>query len=233
MSRNAVQSLLAVTGIVGPVMFTTLIFVGGSLRPGYNQIAGLGMSELGVGPNAIIFNAGAIAFGLLTVAFALGLQRGVGEGRGPKTGPVLIGLSGASFVGLGTFTAQRETLTIHQFLASIAFITSILAPILIRGRMKRDVEWQRYRSYSMMTGIVALAVFIALIAGVPQFAVSDATFQALSNGVQNAGQGVLGPWAGGVQRLFFAVTWLWIEVMALRLLTISRLEPSQVQNRRV
>jgi hypothetical membrane protein len=50
-------------------------------------------SELGeaVTPNAIIMNtAGLLLLGILLIAFALGLHRGINKGKGSKTGPALI-----------------------------------------------------------------------------------------------------------------------------------------------
>jgi hypothetical membrane protein len=73
---SASIKFLAEAGMVGPIIFTIVIITAGALRQGYSQGGGVGISELGVGPNAILWNAGAILFGLLITAYAFGLHRG-------------------------------------------------------------------------------------------------------------------------------------------------------------
>ncbi len=215
----------AVAGIIGPVLFTIIIILAGSLRAGYSQFSGAGISELGVGPNAVIWNVGAIIFGSLTIAFALGLHRDISQGKSSKIGPALVGVSGAGFVGLGLFPANSVTFYFHQSFALVVFATSILAPLFIMRRVSRGQDGKRYRYYSLLTGIGAFVVLLTFIAGVQLQGSSadlNAGFLALAQGIQVTPQGVLGAWAGGINRLFFLVVWLWMEVTAV-LLTSGRL----------
>ncbi len=217
-SKHRGGKFLAVAGMISPVLFTISIIVAGSLRAGYSQFSGAGISELGVGPNAAIWNVGAIIFGLLIIAFAFGLHRGMSQGKSSKIGPALVGVSGAGFVGLGLFPANSVMLSFHQSFALVVFAASILAPLFIMRRVGRNQDRKGYRYYSLATGIGAFVVLLTFIAGVqPQ--VSSADMNAVAQGIQVSPQGALGVWAGGINRLFFLVVWLWIEVTAILLIS--------------
>ena len=220
-SRQLGSKFLAVAGVIGPLLFTVFIITAGSLRAGYSQLGGAGISELGVGPNAAIWNAGAITFGLLTIAFAFGLHRGMSRSKSAKLGPALVGVSGAGFVGLGLFPANGATFPFHQTFAMFVFVASILAPLIIMRIVGRSRD-RRYWYYSLVTAIGALAVLLTYFAGV-QFQCNgiacSAELNAVAQGIQVAPQGVLGLWAGGINRLFFLVVWLWTEVTAVLLIS--------------
>ena len=220
---GSAQSLFALSGVIGTILFTILTIFAGLLRPGYNQLSGSGLSELGAGPNGVIWNAGVILFGLLTIVFAVGLNRGIrSQGKSSKVGPLLLAISGAALVGVGVFTAERPTFLIHSIFALVQFASSFLAPLVISRRLKKDALWHRYWTYSLATGFTALVILILYLTVVTtQPPTSDADFSALAAGTQVVKQGGLAPFAGGIQRLFLAIVWIWIEVMAIHLLRLS------------
>ncbi len=78
---DSTARLLAICGVIGPILFTTLALLAAFLRPGYSHVTQT-ISELGFGPNAIVQNINFVVFGLLTIAFAFGLHRGLDKGRG-------------------------------------------------------------------------------------------------------------------------------------------------------
>ena len=105
---DSTQRLLAICGIIGPISYAIVVIILGFLQPGYSHVT-QSMSELGeVGaPNAIIMNtAGFPLLGLLMIAFAFGLHRGISEGKGSKIGPALVALSGAALVITAIFTCD-------------------------------------------------------------------------------------------------------------------------------
>jgi hypothetical protein len=87
----------------------------------------------------------------------------------------------------------------HNVDAILAFVALALAPFIFLLGLNRDDRWKRYRSYSLVTGVLAFGLFLALSV---------------------ASLGYLGC-VGLIQRLFLAVPFLWIEVVAIRLLQIS------------
>ena len=202
---DSTQRLLAICGIIGPILYAIVVIILGFLQPGYSHVT-QSMSELGeVGaPNAIIMNtAGFPLLGLLMIAFAFGLHRGISEGKGSKIGPALVALSGAALVITGIFTCDPGCVDVsmvgitHSVFAMISAFAMILAPLALCPRLNRDRLWQGYLYYSLATVIVA-----GLISAVYGF-------------------GVFEPWTGALQRISMGVSLLWMEVMAIRLLRLS------------
>jgi len=202
---NRAQSLLALCGIIGPILYSIMVITLGLFRPNYNHITQI-MSELGeVGaPNAVIMNtAGFILLGLLMIFFALGLHRGISEGEGSKIGPALVAVSGAFLVLLGIFPcdpgcANESSVGImHEVFAMMHGFAMIFAPLAIAQRLKKDSRWQGYLYYSLATGVV-----VAVLASLYGFNVFE-------------------PWKGALQRVLMGVPLLWVEVMAIKLLRLS------------
>ena len=207
MQKDSLTRLLAICGIVGPILFIVVILVFGLLRPGYDPIRQY-MSELGeVGaPNAIAYNMPAFLLGLLMIAFAFGLHRGISEGKGSKLVPILIAVSGVGWVGSSFFRCDagcvNESVTgrMHDLTGMIAVFPLLIAPLAILPRLKKDNRWQSHRPFSLIMGALAVILFAVMFTA----AVSPA----------------LEPYRGLIQRLTFFTPLLWIEVMAIRLLRL-------------
>jgi len=197
--------LLAICGVIGPVIYAIVVLTLGLLRPGYNPVT-QSMSEFGeVGaPNAIVMNAaGFILLGLLMIAFTFGLHRGISKGKGSKIGPALLAVTGVGLVGAGIFPCDPgcvdESLIgiVHSIFSTISAFAGIFAPFAISRRLKKDSLWQGYWAYSVVTGVMALGV--------------SAVY----------GLEILELWKGALQRVSMGIHLLWIEVMAIRLLRLS------------
>jgi len=196
---NNAQKLLAICGIVGPVLYTIVLVTLGLLRPGYNHVT-QSMSELGElgGPNAIIMNiAGFILLGLMMIAFAFGLHRGIGEGEGSKIGPVLVAVSGVALVITGIFPCDPGCVDVsivgstHSVFAVIAAFALTFAPLAIFQTLKKDNRWHSYLAYSLVTTVVAL-----VLSAVYGFNVSE-------------------QWKGLLQRISMGVPLLCVEAAAI------------------
>ena len=199
------QRMLAVCGIVGPILYTIVMIAIGLLRPGYNHLTQF-MSELGEvgGTNAIIMNtAGFILLGFFIIAFAFGLHRGISEGEGSKIGPALIAMSGAGWIAVGLFQVEPNSVDIsftgmlHVSGAMIVGLGFSIAPFAIARRSRKDRRWASYRPYSLATGLLTAIFGLVFIFG-----------------------GIEG-WMGALQRIVIGIPLLWIEVMAIRLLRLS------------
>ncbi len=173
-ARNTIQNdsltrLLAICGIVGPILFIVVILVFGLLRPGYDPIRQY-MSELGEidAPNAIAFNMAAFLLGLMMIAFAFGLHRGISEGKGSKLVPILIAVSGVGWVGASIFRCdvgclnESVTGTMHGLIGMFAVLPLLIAPLAILPRLKKDNRWQSYRPFSLIMGALAVPFFCVM-----------------------------------------------------------------------
>lgn len=208
MARNktqpgSIQRMLAICGIVGPILYTIVLIIIGLLRPGYNHLT-QPMSELGEvgGPNAIIMNTvGFMLLGVLIIAFAFGLHRGINEGS--KIGPALIAMSGAGWIAVGLFHVEPNSMDVsltgmlHVSGAMIVGLGFSIAPFAIARRSRKDYRWASYRPYSLATGMLTTILGLIFI------------FVRIEG------------WIGALQRIAVGVPLLWIEVIAIRLLRLS------------
>ncbi len=206
--QNNAQKLLALCGIAAPIIFVILMTVAGFLYEGYSHVRQAG-SELG-GVEAqypIVQNANFFVVGILVIAFAFGLHRGIGDGKGSKLGPILVGIFGIITVAQAFLPCdpgcEFQTLTgiMHNLTGLGSFLALCGGILVISRRLKGDPNWQSYRRYSLITGVAALVSLVAWI-GVSKAAGVDAV-----NGV--------------LQRVFIGIVLLWIEVVAIRLFRLS------------
>ncbi len=92
---DKILRFLSICGIAAPIIFAILMTVAGFLYEGYSHATQAG-SELG-GVEAqypIVQNASFFIVGILFTTFAFGLHRGIGDGKGSRLGPVLVGIFG-------------------------------------------------------------------------------------------------------------------------------------------
>ncbi len=191
----------ALCGVIAPILFTITVIILGLLRPGYSHVS-QAISELGsVGaPNAVVQDANFVLLGLLVIAFAYGLHRGIGDGKGSRLGPILVAVFGAvAAIGDGIFPLPGP---LHQPFFIVGVIAFMAGILIISRRLKQHTSWIGYRLYSLGTGVIAIILFLVLLS----YAIST---------------GGTGPWFGALQRIFVAPLFLWIEVMAIRLLRLS------------
>ncbi len=201
--RYNTLKFLAVCGIIGPITYVIVLVTLGFLQPDYNCVK-QSMSELGAigAPYALIMNTiGFPLLGLLIIAFALGLHRGI-KGR-LKTGPMLMVLSGFSLIMTGIFPCDPGCVDVtisglfHSIFATIAAFSMILAPLFLLPRLKKDRRWQGYVNYSIVSLIAATLV--------------SAMYGSMA----------FEQWTGVLQRISMGIMLLWVEIMAIRLLYID------------
>jgi len=87
--------ILAICGMVSPVLYTVMWILGGFLRSDYSHIRDDISSLFAVGaPRRKIFNAFIIASSLSLFIFYLGLHWGINDGQGSIIGPLIFIISG-------------------------------------------------------------------------------------------------------------------------------------------
>ena len=100
--------LLAWAGIVGPVLFTAAFLLQERFRTDeFNPIAEP-VSALEAGPNGWIQQLNFVVFGLLTIALAVGMHRGLRPTRAGVAGPVLIAVSGIGLLLAAAFPLRED-----------------------------------------------------------------------------------------------------------------------------
>jgi hypothetical protein len=207
MSRNS-QIMLSVCGIAAPVVFSLLLIVAGTQYAGYSHMT-QAISELG-GVDAarpLIQNANFFIAGVLVVAFTIGLHRNLGS-RLSALGASLVGAFGLVMVAHAFLPCDSgcefvSTVgSVHNVTGLAGFLSAIAGVFVISRTFGVDPAWQSHRAYSVITAVAGLASLVLWIA-----LAKVARIQIL-NGV--------------LQRVFAAMIFMWIEVVAVRLFVLSR-----------
>ena len=185
-NRDNTLRILALCGIAAPVIFAVVATTAGFLDEGYSHLR-QAVSELGgvEASQPIVQNASFLLLGILVVAFAFGLHRGIGGGRGSKVGPVLIGIFGIS-AGVGNAFLpcdpgcefQTLTGTMHNLTGLGGFVAGIAGVFVIGRRLKADPNWRSFYRFSWITGVAAL-VSLLLWIGIAKAAEVDSVNGAL------------------------------------------------------
>ena len=208
---RSANSLLSVCGIVAPILFTLAVIVLGFVRENYSHISDT-ISDLGeIGsPNMAGQNVNFILTGLLILAFSFGLYGGTGPGKRVKVGSLLVSVIGLGLAVAGVFPddvrcpspgCNSLAANGHAVAGFMVFPLIPIAILLFSRGLGRDTVWRRYRTYSLVTGIVAFALLVLFLA-------QDET-------------SLLGQRDGAIQRLYLASWFQWIAVMAIGLFRLS------------
>lgn len=165
--RSIALQLLALAGVLGPILSITVFTLAGFLRPGYSPVS-QAISALGVGPNAWILNTDLIISGLLSIAFAIGfyqLMRPVIIKRWLLTSTIFLMLSGAGIINEGFFhqpspgdPAAHLYIILHGIGLSVLFYARIIALLIIGWRLLKIPAWRRYGWYSVITALVTFGL---------------------------------------------------------------------------
>jgi hypothetical membrane protein len=166
LGRRSVIVALAAAGIVGPVIFATLALVQSLLRPEHSVVADP-ISALAAGPSGWVQDVNFLHFGLLMIAYAIGLHLGVRPIRWGVVGVAFLVLSGLGLVWAGLFPATdasgafQEDRVLHIPGFIMTFLGAGLGLIAMSRRMSRDPRWKSLAAYALATGIATLLLLLA------------------------------------------------------------------------
>jgi hypothetical membrane protein len=200
-------------------VFVAGTVIAGALYPGFSHSRQL-ISELATvdSPVAVIENINFVVFGVLIVAFARGLHAGIEGGSQSVAGPMLFAFSGAANIADAFLPCDRGCeLTslvgsLHDWISMFAFLSALAGIFILSRRLGADPKWGRgYQRYSVLT---AGAAFVALVLWLAIGAPSPSWIPRIVTRVPGVN--------GTLQRVVVAFVLLWIEVMALGLMTLSR-----------
>ena len=164
---------LSLGGLLGPLLFATLVAVLGALRPGYSHVAQF-ISELGASGTqyaAGMNYAGFVPAGLLLAALGVSLFRALRRSALAIAGAALVTLFGVLIASSGIVSCDpgcpqgsgSAENTVHNSIAPVLFIALIVAPALL-GQYFRGVPALRALSlYSFLTSVAALVFFAAMV----------------------------------------------------------------------
>jgi hypothetical membrane protein len=164
--RRSALPALAWAGIVGPVLFTVTFLAQEALRRGEFNPVTEPVSALEAGPNGWVQRLNFLVFGLLTMAHAIGLHRGMRPAQGGWAGPALLFLTGIGAL-VGAVVPWREDAAGiayapvgHIIGGMIFFLGSPAALIVLSRRMRHDPSWRSLAAYTLGSGLLLLALAV-------------------------------------------------------------------------
>jgi hypothetical membrane protein len=152
-------------GIIGPLLFTATFLVQEAFRrEEYNPLAEP-VSALEAGPHGWIQQINFVVFGLLTIAFAIGLNRGLRPTRTGIIGPALLLVSGLGLLHAAIFPLREDAAGVtydpglHFIAGFTVFLSSPLGLIVLSRRLARDARWRGIATYTLIAGAAAFVGF--------------------------------------------------------------------------
>jgi hypothetical membrane protein len=209
----------AILLVVGTLLFivamaVTQVGYGSSYSLTGNYISDLGAVNCGVfgGTGSIaghyacspwhgVFNVSIIVMGLLVIVAAILIRTAFPARLSRTIGLSLLALSGFGSVGVG-LSPEDVNIAVHSGSALLAFIGGSLALLVLAFAMFRDTRWNGFRSYTFLSGVIALIALILFVSKVD-----------LDLGV------------GGMERLIVAPVLLWSLVAGTHLARIPTFAP--------
>ncbi len=210
----AILSVLAEASIFAPIVFTVGFVVQGflrtDLRSGYNPIAQQ-ISDLTAGPYGWVQQVNFVVFGLLLIAFAVGLHRGVRKAWPWMVGPALVAWNGVELMIAGFFPLREDSaghiydpIGVHSVNGTIFFLSIGVVLVVMARQFARDERWRGLATYTLVTGIALLVMVL------------------LNGFLAEMAQAPLHPWLGLIQRAILAVWLPCLVILALRLRRVGR-----------
>ena len=167
--KNISLRLVALLGVVNPLLCVLVFTLAGFLRPGYSPVHSA-ISALGTGPDGWILNADLIISGLLFVAFAIGFywwMRPIINHRWLLASTILLVFSATGVVNEGIFhqpahgePAAHLHMVLHGIGLAVLFYSLILALLILGWHFRKIADWRIYGWYLLLTAFVTLGLLI-------------------------------------------------------------------------
>ncbi len=187
---------------IASTQFFLGLVIAEALYPGYS-VSGNYISDLGVGPSSMIFNASIFLLGLLSIIGAYFLPRTVDF----RTLTLLLALMAIGAMGAGIFT--KDSPAIHGFLSSMAFLFGGLSAVISFKVLKMPLSLM-----SVILGSIVLGALILFAGGL----LESGSFTAIEarDSVFFLG---LGP--GGMERIIVYPALAWLTGFSGHLIGLS------------
>lgn len=168
-SRSAGLRVAGWAGIAGPVLFTVVFLAQDLLRAGFDPVAAP-VSALAAGPLGWVQQLNFVAFGVLTVLFAIGLHAAVRPTPGGAAGPALLFVTGIGLLLAAAFPLREDQAGVvydpggHVVGGMLFFPGTALALVLLSRRLARDPRWRDLARPTLTAGALSVAVVVVVLA---------------------------------------------------------------------
>lgn len=160
--------ILAICGMISPILYTLMWILGGVLRSDYSHIRDDISSLFAIGaPRRSLYNAIIIVSSVLLFVFYLGMHWGISSGDGSFVGPLIFAVSGFFGVLVALFfplDEGGEILTyrgkMHLGLVVLSGFLNIVGMVALWFRLSNLGGWSVFAVYSLVSAIVSLVLVI-------------------------------------------------------------------------
>ena len=163
-----VFQILAICGMLSPILYTLMWILGGNLRSDYSHIRDDISSLFAVGaPNKRLMQSFIITSSVLLFIFYLGVHEGINAGAGSIVAPVLLMTSSVLGILVALFfplDAGGEIITLrgkmHLILVIGSGLLTIAGMAALWVRLQLVEGWSAFAAYSLISAIVSLTLVI-------------------------------------------------------------------------
>jgi hypothetical protein len=160
--------ILAICGMLSPILYTLMWILGGLLRSDYNHIRDDISSLFAVGaPKKRLFNGFIIVSSVLLFVFYIGLHWGMNNGQGSFVGPLIFVVSGFLGVLVALFfplDVGGEIITyrgkMHLGLVVLSGFMNIVGMVALWFRLSMVSVWNDFALFSLVSAVVSLVLVI-------------------------------------------------------------------------
>jgi len=160
--------ILAVCGMLSPIVYTVMWILGGILQPDYSHIRDDISSLFAVGaPNRGLMQSFIITSSVLLFAFYLRVHEGINNGGGSIVGPVLFLTSSVLGILVALFfplDAGGKIITLrgkmHLILVVGSGLLTTAGMVALWFRLQLVEVWSAFATYSLISAIVSLILVI-------------------------------------------------------------------------
>ncbi len=159
-----ILQILAVCGMLSPIIYTAMWIICGNLDSDYNHIRDDISSLFAVGaPNKRLAQSFVITESFLLFVFFIGLHEGINDGGGSIVGPIvllissILGIMVALFFPLdegGEFTTLRGKM--HIILVVVMGLLTIAGMVALWIRLQFVSIWSGFATFSLISAIASL-----------------------------------------------------------------------------
>jgi hypothetical protein len=154
-----IQQLIALGGMIGPILYTSIWILGGILQPEYSHIRDDVSSLMAVGaPNKRLFDLMQLTNIVLVIIFFTNLHWALDEGQGSIIGPAFFVLTNLINIPVVLFYPldkdggiESSTAQMHIKLVMIMALFGALGMLMMWYRLSNTPEWTWYGTYSIIT----------------------------------------------------------------------------------
>lgn len=164
----SIVQVLAICGILSPIIYTAMWILGGVLQPDYSHVRDDISSLFAVGaPNKGLMQSFIIISSALLFAFYIGLHDGINDGGGSIVGPLLFLTSSVLGILVALFfplDAGGEISTLrgktHLILVVGSGLLTIGGMVALWFRLRLVEGWSSFATYSLISAIASLVLVI-------------------------------------------------------------------------